>query len=105
MAGNNRTPGQIIMQVYGCPANTKMISVSSTSARTTTDFRKNKIHMFSSDIECYVKLGDSSVVASTTDFNFLLTKGTILLIDVGENTRAAAVTELGSGTLAISEMI
>lgn len=83
------------------PKVAQTFALSIASNRIATDFTKKVIKIYST-VDCFYKLGNSTVTAVTTD-HFLPAK-TIEYIAVGSNMRLAAILSSGTGTLYLSEM-
>lgn len=71
------------------------------SVRSSADFQRKVIRLYST-VDCYIKLGDATVVA--VDYRHILPAKTIEYFSVGSNTRIAARVASGTGLLYISEM-
>ena len=83
------------------PQTAQKLSISAVSARNSSDFAYRVIRVIS-NANCYIKLGDDTVVA-TTDDHFLPT-GAIEYFARKGHTRLAGLSTTGSGTIYISEM-
>ncbi len=83
------------------PKTAQSVSLSNATARNSSDFVYRVIRVYST-IDCFIKLGDSTVEAAVTD-HFLPT-GAIEYFARKEHTRIAGILASGTGTLYISEM-
>ena len=83
------------------PRTAQSISVSTSTARNSSDFTYRVIRVITT-VNCFIKLGDSTVEAAVTDH--YLPAGAIEYFARKENTRIAGITASGSGTIYISEM-
>lgn len=84
-----------------CPIVAQKISLTTSTARNSTNFTHNVI-IITSDVDCFVVLGSSSVVAAVTDH--FLPAGVPWAMNVGTNVRLAGIVASGTGNLYISEM-
>lgn len=94
---NNLNPIQGAME----PKIANSFALSTVSSRNANNFQ-NKIIRIYATVDCFYKLGSSTVVATTVE-HFLPAK-TIEYLAVGNNTRIAAIVASGTGTIYTSEM-
>jgi hypothetical protein len=77
------------------------ISVTATSARNATAMTDTKIVSLYATVDVFLKLGDDTVVATTSDHFF--PAGVYYDIHIKDNTHIAAIRASSDGTLYISE--
>lgn len=97
ISDKNGTPIQGALE----PKISNSLALSITSNRSVNNF-VNKILKIYSTVDCFYRLGDSTVTASQSD-HFLPAKA-IEYIAVGNNTKIAACVTTGTGVLYTSEM-
>lgn len=92
------------MQTILRPLNGQKVSVSGTSARNTTAFTHSDITI-RCETACYIKLGDASVVATTSDggYDRYLSAGVDFDMKTGGASHVAIILASGSDTAYINE--
>ena len=83
------------------PANGKELSFTGTSARTTIPSDGSTVGLYA-DQDVYIKLGDSTVVASSGDHDMLIPAGLNRDIQTGGATDISAIQKSAAGTLNVN---
>lgn len=85
------------------PAATQIITVTGTTARSTPSFGSTTVSVeLTPTVDMYVKFGDTSVVATTSDVR--LNAGIVYTYKIGTNVRVAAIRDSSSGSLYVTEL-
>lgn len=94
------------MQTTKRPTLTHEISASGTAARNTTAFRNSDISLYCADTAFYIKLGDSSVTATTTagaGYDRYCAAGVYHDIRTGGATHVSVILASGTTTIYVNE--
>ena len=86
------------------PINGQKVAASGTTARTATAFENNDIGIYCAT-DCYIKFGDSTVTATTTDggYDMLVAAGSRQDVRNGGASHVAVILASGSDTVYINE--
>jgi hypothetical protein len=83
-----------------CPTDTVTLSISASTARVALP---GKLVRVLTSADCFLKFGDSTVVAAVTDMPFKATSaGEYFSTETTRYTHVAAITASGSGTLTLT---
>jgi hypothetical protein len=88
--------------VLAMPASPQIISLSVVSARTSAALHNETVRLWAS-VDCFVKFGDETVEAITTDHP--LTARTPEDFDMSQMTHVAGIVSSGTGVLFVSKLL